>query len=93
MYSVLNTLLEYTYCYMSKNITSYTFWLVFKIVESLQCILKPNNAHNLLLDEIPIVNFKNNTSLKDNLVSSVFLMLEKEGGYCKRHENLCQVCN
>ena len=91
MYSVLNTLLEYTYCYISKNIT--TFWLVFKIAESLQCILKPNNAHNLLLDEIPIVNFKNNTSLKDNLVSSVFLMLEKEGGYCKRHENLCQVCN
>ena len=40
MYSVLNTLSEYTYFYISKNITSYTFLLVFKILESLQCILK-----------------------------------------------------
>ena len=42
MYSVLNTLSEYTYFYISKNITSYTFLLVFKIVESLQCILEWN---------------------------------------------------
>ena len=40
MYIVLNTLSEYIYFYTSKNITSYTFLLVFKIVESLQCILK-----------------------------------------------------
>ena len=40
MYSVLNTLSEYTYFYISKNIISYTFLLVFKIVESLQCILR-----------------------------------------------------
>ena len=43
MYSALNALLEYTYFYLSKNITSCTFvhaLLVFKIVESLQCILK-----------------------------------------------------
>ena len=39
MYSVLNTLSKYTYFYISKNITSYTFSLVSKIVESLQCIL------------------------------------------------------
>ena len=39
MYSVLNTLSEYTYFYKSKNVTSYTFLLVFKIVESLRCIL------------------------------------------------------
>ena len=39
MCSVLNTLSEYTYFYISKNITSYTFLLVSKIVESLQCIL------------------------------------------------------
>ena len=42
MYSVLNTLSEYTYLYISKHITSYTFLLVFKIVESLQCIPKKN---------------------------------------------------
>ena len=52
MYSVLNTLSEYTYFYISKNITSYTFLLVFKIIECLQCILKPflantnSNSHN-----------------------------------------------
>ena len=37
MYGVMNTLSEYTYFYMPKNITSYTFLLVFK---SLLCILK-----------------------------------------------------
>ena len=40
MHSVLKTLSEYTYFYISKNNTSDTFLLVFKIVESLQCILK-----------------------------------------------------
>ena len=39
MYSVLNTFSEYRYFYMSKNITSYTFLLVFKIFESLPYIL------------------------------------------------------
>ena len=39
MYSVLHTLSEYTYFFISKNIISYTFLLVFKIVESIQCIL------------------------------------------------------
>ena len=43
MYNVLNTLSEYIYFYISKNITSYTFLLVFKIVESLQCIVKVNS--------------------------------------------------
>ena len=37
---ILNKLSDYTYFYISKNITSYTFVLVFKIVESLQFILK-----------------------------------------------------
>ena len=36
----MNTLSEYTSFYISKSITSYTFLLVLKIVESLQCILK-----------------------------------------------------
>ena len=31
---------QYTYFYISINITSYTILLVFKIVESLQCFLK-----------------------------------------------------
>ena len=36
MYGVLNTLSEYTYFYISKNITWYTFLIVFKIAENLQ---------------------------------------------------------
>ena len=56
MYSVLNILSEYSYFYISKNITSYTFLFVFKIVESPQYILKkldiqvliwPENFHSL----------------------------------------------
>ena len=40
MYSILNKLLEYIYCcYISKNITSFTFLFVFKIVENLHSIL------------------------------------------------------
>ena len=38
--SVLNALSEYTYFYISKNITSFTFLCIFKVVKSLQCILK-----------------------------------------------------
>ena len=32
-----------------KNITSYNFLLVFKMVESLQCILKPNSKEEVVL--------------------------------------------
>ena len=40
MYSVLNTLQEYKYFYISKTLLHTFFLLVFKIVKSLQCILK-----------------------------------------------------
>ena len=40
IYSVLNTLSEHTYFYISKNIISYTFLLVFNIVQILHSILK-----------------------------------------------------
>ena len=48
MYTVLNTLLGHTHSYISKAITSYTFLLVFKIVESVQYIVK-NTAEKELL--------------------------------------------
>ena len=41
----MNTLSEYIYFYISENITSYTFLLVFKIVESLQCILNKTSIN------------------------------------------------
>ena len=58
MYSVLNTLSGYRYFYISKNITSYTFLLVFKIVENLQCILKTKmpltvlNCYTILTENV-----------------------------------------
>ena len=41
----MNTLSEYISFYISENITSYTFLLVFKIVESLQCILSKTSIN------------------------------------------------
>ena len=49
MYSVLNTLSEYTCFYISKDNTLYTFLLVFKIVERLHFILKVNNLTYIAL--------------------------------------------
>ena len=43
MYSICSAFSECTYFYISKKINSYTFLLVFKIVESLQCILNQKN--------------------------------------------------
>ena len=40
IHSVLNILSECIYFYISKNITSYTFLLVYKVVKNRQCILK-----------------------------------------------------
>ena len=57
MYSVLNTLSEYTDFYISKNIISYNLLLVFKTVKNLQCILK------LDIGFIFIIAGKNNIKL------------------------------
>ena len=54
MYSVLNTLSEYTYFYILKNITSYTFLLAFKIVESLQCTLQIGDENVWSIENLPI---------------------------------------
>ena len=60
MYSVLNILSEYSYFYISKNITSYTFLFVFKIVESPQYILKKLDIQVLIWPE----NFHSSKNLK-----------------------------
>ena len=39
MYNILNVQSEYTYFYITKNVTTYSFLVVSKIVESLQCVL------------------------------------------------------
>ena len=55
MYRVLNTVSEYTSFYISKNITSYNFSFVFKIVKSRQCILNKKDWYfTRLLNNRPI---------------------------------------
>ena len=51
----MNTLSEYTYFYIHKNITSYTFLLIFKIVERLQSIL--NTKQNTVKERIHLLLF------------------------------------
>ena len=53
MYNVLKTLSKYIYFYISKNINSYTFLLVFKLLKSLQCILKVNESRYKQCGVIP----------------------------------------
>ena len=52
MYVVLNTLSKYTYFYMSKSVTLYTFLPIFKIVESLQCFLKSSFFGHLNIEKL-----------------------------------------
>ena len=56
MYGVLNKLSEYRYFYISKNITSYTFYLDFKIVESLPCILNIKHQNRMKMKK-PLTKF------------------------------------
>ena len=50
MYRELNKFSEYIYFYISENISSYVFLLVFEIVKILQCIFK--YAPNIFLNTI-----------------------------------------
>ena len=60
MYSALNILSEYTYFYLSKNITSFNFLFNFQIIESLQCTLK------LVLISPVITVWKDSTKFDEN---------------------------
>ena len=51
MYSVLSTHSEYTYFYMLKTLLRTILFLVFKIVESFQCIL--NNDMTVIRSSYP----------------------------------------
>ena len=63
MYSVLNVLSKYTYFYISINISLCTFQLIFKIVESFQCILRDLSYKQC----IPVVNDSTLPLLHENL--------------------------
>ena len=54
---------------------SLTYYLVFKkvrkILEGLHLLVSPDQAHNKVFSEVPIISFKNFRSLKDHLVTAV----------------------
>ena len=50
MYRILNKLSECIHFYISKNIASYTFLLVFKIVKNFPCILKADLIERHILN-------------------------------------------
>ena len=86
MYSVLNTLSECTYFYISKIFTSHTFFLAFKIVKSLQCILKLFTSlilsiHRSLIiwiDFIILYHFQTHVADKVNYFISYSRLLEND---------------
>ena len=69
MYSVLNTLSEYTYYYISKTLIYTLLLLVFKIVESLQFIL--NVEFRIFLNASHSI-FSKNTKTQIKLNPEIF---------------------
>ena len=65
MYSVLNTLLEYTYFNASKKITSYTFSLVLKFFKAVSVSLRFRvSVRSKVFMFLAINRFFNDVSLK-----------------------------
>ena len=60
-----------------------TYYLVFqnvkKILAELHLLLTPDVAHKTAFINVPIIGFKNNTSLTDHLVRSVLPKVDAEG--------------
>ena len=70
MYTVLNTFSGHANFYLSKTITSYTFLLDFKIVESLQHILKGKHSAYKELHSLAV--------LKNKLLTEAYLAMVTE---------------
>ena len=78
MYSVLNTLSEYACFYISNNITSHTFLIVLKIVESCQCILK-NKYTFTSYQKTFHINYQPISVNQNNMFSNIFYIYNKMG--------------
>ena len=75
--SVLNTLWEYTHFYISKNITSYTFLIVFKIVESCQCILKNKYTFTSYQKTLFHIDYQPISINQNNIISNILYTYNK----------------
>ena len=84
MYIVLNKLSEYLYFHVSKNITSYTFFLVFKIAERLQCILnyyfRVNFAYLMKLWPCALTRW--NAGIASTLLTSFLCLVSNKREFC-----------
>ena len=75
-----------------------TYYPVFKdvrkILKELHLLLKPDQAHQRVFSEAPIIGFKNTKSLKDHLVRAVLPQLDREGRSkpCEGANRSCEVC-
>ena len=103
MYSLLNILSEYTYFYISKNITFTLLLLVFKIVESLSVSLKD---YQILMKKekknqkvLLLIGYKGDFMIIRNLVyniiainSNKIITMIFESKYCT-DQNIVQFVN
>ena len=77
------------------NLTYYpVFKDVRKILKELDLLLTPDQAHERVFSEGPIIEFKNTKSLKDHLVRAVSPQLDREGRSkpCEGANHSCEVC-
>ena len=83
MYNVLNTLSEYRYFYISKNITSYTFLLVLKIVALLHCILKNKYAFKSYQKTLFNIDYQSSSVNQNNISPAIICYYVKDTLYHK----------
>ena len=76
------------------NITYYpSFQNIRSIWEELQILLAPDEKHEKVFPEVPIVGFQNGKSLKDYLARAALPKIDNAGGSQPCGKGTCQVCD
>ena len=71
-----------------------TYYPVFQNVRNiLHILLTPNQEHEKVIQDIPVVGFRNGKSLKDHLVRAKLPNVEISGRSESCGKGNCQVCN
>ena len=82
MYSVLNTLSEHAYFYISKTLyTSYTFLIVLGIVESQQCILKNKYTFTSYQKTLFHIDYQTISVDQNNMFSNILYIYTIQWGW------------